>query len=229
MFPPPGLGHAVPAIPNAIPEASLAAAVTTSLPVHYRPTIAIGNAQVNNPTPAVDAVIVTMTATGATSAAVTSSPNHPDPALDKVECRLLGPFALLVQLALGALALLALVYKRWRERPQRPVKIWFFDASKQVFGSVLVHIVNVFMSMLTSGRLTIKPDPVVVGHGARQVAMMLLRRDDDYTPNPCSFYLLNLAIDVSHSPTTTPPLFSPQGDHPSTLVTNLCYYFSRRQ
>ena len=109
------------------------------------------------------------------------------------ECRLLGPFALLVQLALGGLALMSLVYKRWRERPQRPVKIWAFDASKQVFGSVLVHIANVFMSMLTSGRFSVKLEPTNV-----QAVARLLRRDDDpYVPNPCSFYLLNLAIDVS--------------------------------
>jgi hypothetical protein len=115
------------------------------------------------------------------------------------ECRLLGSFALFVQLALGGLALLSLVYKRWRERPQRPLKIWAFDVSKQVVGSVLVHVANVFMSMLTSGRFSIKVEPVSV-----QTVARLLRRDDDvYVPNPCSFYLLNLAIDVgSIYPTT---------------------------
>ncbi|KAK3337252.1 vacuolar membrane protein-domain-containing protein [Cercophora scortea] len=116
---------------------------------------------------------------------------------NNTECRLLGSFAILVQLALGGLALLALVYKRWRERPQRPVKIWFFDASKQVFGSVLVHGANVFMSLLTSGRFSIKIDPVSVGQAARRAAMVLARRGDDYIPNPCSFYLLNLAIDTT--------------------------------
>ncbi|KAK5990452.1 Vacuolar membrane protein [Cladobotryum mycophilum] len=101
------------------------------------------------------------------------------------DCELLGHFALIVQAALGVLAMLSLVYKRWRERPQRPVKVWFFDVSKQVFGSVLVHISNIFMSMLTSGRFTIQLDPAVV------------QRRDDYVPNPCSFYLLNLAIDTT--------------------------------
>jgi amino acid transporter len=113
---------------------------------------------------------------------------------NQTECRLLGSFAILVQLALGALALMVLVYKRWRERPQRPVKIWFFDVSKQVFGSVLVHVANVFMSMLTSGRFSIKVVPETV---AVTTARMLLRRGEEYIPNPCSFYLLNLAIDVS--------------------------------
>lgn len=101
----------------------------------------------------------------------------------------MGPFALIIQAALGGLALLSLVFKRWRERPQRPVKIWFFDVSKQVFGSVLVHIANIFMSMLTSGRFSVQVEPGKPGR--------LLARDDEYVPNPCSFYLLNLAIDVS--------------------------------
>ncbi|KAK1986411.1 vacuolar membrane protein-domain-containing protein [Colletotrichum cereale] len=108
------------------------------------------------------------------------------------ECSLLGSFALIVQAALGGLALLSLVFKRWRERPQRPVKIWFFDVSKQVFGSVLVHIANIFMSMLTSGRFSVALDPTVASN-----ARMLMSRNEDYTPNPCSFYLLNLAIDTT--------------------------------
>ncbi|KAK8019550.1 hypothetical protein PG990_004688 [Apiospora arundinis] len=128
-------------------------------------------------------------ATTALSTAVADEPSSGG----QGECRLLGPFALLVQLALGGLALMSLVYKRWRERPQRPVKIWFFDASKQVFGSVLVHIANVFMSMLTSGRFSVKLEPTNV----QAVARLLRREDDAYVPNPCSFYLLNLAIDTT--------------------------------
>lgn len=102
------------------------------------------------------------------------------PGADKAECDLLGPFALVIQGSLGALALLSLVFKRWRERPQRPVKIWAFDASKQVVGSMLLHVVNLLMSMLSSGQLAV---PVVSAA--------------DFQANPCSFYLLNLAIDVS--------------------------------
>ncbi|KAI0009775.1 vacuolar membrane protein-domain-containing protein [Xylariaceae sp. FL0662B] len=137
--------------------------------------------------------LVTTTASTAAAATTTAMATSGITAGGDGECRLLGPFALFVQLALGALALLSLVYKRWRERPQRPVKIWFFDVSKQVFGSVLVHVVNVFMSMLTSGRFSIKLDPA-----SAQVAERLLRREDDeYTPNPCSFYLLNLGIDTT--------------------------------
>lgn len=93
------------------------------------------------------------------------------------ECQLLGPFSLLIQAALGGLALLSLVYKRYRERPQRPLKIWVFDVSKQVFGSVMLHLANLVLSMFSAGHFEIT---------------------QEYQPNPCSFYLLNLGIDVSH-------------------------------
>lgn len=59
---------------------------------------------------------------------------------------------------------------------------------------------NVFMSLLTSGKFSIKVDPSTVVTAAGQAArgLLLLRRNaDDYVPNPCSFYLLNLAIDTT--------------------------------
>lgn len=117
-----------------------------------------------------------------TVSTVTTDPSDDGsrPGAENGECDLLGPFALIIQAALGALALLSLVFKRWRERPQRPVKIWAFDASKQVVGSMLLHIANLLMSMLSSGQLAIT-----------------LTNAGDYQANPCSFYLLNLAIDVS--------------------------------
>jgi hypothetical protein len=119
--------------------------------------------------------------------------NGPHDGENQGECELLGPFAILVQGALGCMALLALVYKRWRERPQRPMKVWFFDVSKQVVGSVLVHIANLLMSMLSSGQFSIKVDTAVVSQRARR----MVDENGKYQPNPCSFYLLNLAIDVS--------------------------------
>ena len=119
------------------------------------------------------------TTTAAVAAATsTSSPSDGSPSDDdNGDCQLLGSFSIIIQGALGALALLSLVFKRWRERPQRPLKIWAFDVSKQVFGSLLLHLVNLLMSMVSSGSLTVSPG--------------------EYEANPCSFYLLNLAIDVS--------------------------------
>jgi hypothetical protein len=107
------------------------------------------------------------------------------------ECNLLGDFALLVQGALGLLAVSSLAVKRWREHPRRPVKIWFFDASKQVFGSVLLHLANVLMSMLSSGKFDVA--------SSTNATPQLAATAKGDQPNPCSFYLLNLAIDVSHN------------------------------
>jgi hypothetical protein len=106
------------------------------------------------------------------------------------ECQLLGPFAVVVQAALGLLALLSLVYKRWRERPQRPVKVWAFDASKQVFGSALLHLANLFMSMFSSGELT-------QSLSKTGKAVAAATASSPYQPNPCSYYLLNLGIDTT--------------------------------
>ncbi|KAF2722310.1 hypothetical protein K431DRAFT_302675 [Polychaeton citri CBS 116435] len=103
------------------------------------------------------------------------------------ECRLLGPFALLVQAALGGVALLSLVWKRWREKPRRPWKIWFFDASKQVLGSVLLHILNIAMSMFGANDLSDKTAQ----------AVSQAQDQEGRQPNPCSFYLLNLGIDTT--------------------------------
>ena len=126
--------------------------------------------------------LLAVSATALTAAATSSPPVGAGvkSGQDEGECELLGSFAILIQGALGILALGSLVFKRWRERPQRPVKIWAFDVSKQVVGSILLHLANLLMSMLSSGTLTVSSPS-----------------ESASTANPCSFYLLNLAIDVS--------------------------------
>src|SRR4051812_5585697 len=140
MFPPPGLAPfaaALPLAPRDVPVPH--SPVATGLP--FSGVIEIDPPAFEPSTNTAAALIsITMTPSTTTAAATaaaamaTGAPGDSKP----TECRLLGSFAILVQLALGALALMVLVFKRWRERPQRPVKIWFFDVSKQVFGSVLV-------------------------------------------------------------------------------------------
>ena len=130
------------------------------------------------------ATAIAIDAIATATAVTTSSGKDSEPGADQGECQLLGPFAIVIQAALGGLALLVLVYKRWRERPQRPIKIWSFDVSKQVVGSILLHLVNLLMSMLSSGQLSAAATAV---------------KATAATANPCSFYLLNLAIDVSTS------------------------------
>jgi hypothetical protein len=143
----------------------------------------------------------TSAALAADPATTTSTEASPMDEAQDNECHLLGPYALIVQGALGLLAVSSLFYKRWRESPRRPLKIWFFDVSKQVFGSVLLHLANILMSMLSSGSFDVaaktKATPQFAGAD-----------DEGRQPNPCSFYLLNLAIDVSplHSPLLTAQL-----------------------
>ncbi|KAF4301621.1 putative fk506-binding protein 2 precursor protein [Botryosphaeria dothidea] len=116
-------------------------------------------------------------------------PKHP-PGDNNGECRLLGSFALLIQGALGLLALLSLVWKRYRERPRRQIKVWAFDVSKQVVGSMMLHLANLFMSMLSSGDLKVAAEERLEKHKPGFA-------NDKEMPNPCSFYLLNLAIDTT--------------------------------
>jgi hypothetical protein len=125
-------------------------------------------------------LLATTTHVLSTASTVITAISTPGQGTEKGECQLLGPFAILIQGALGALALLSLVFKRWRERPQRALKVWGFDVSKQVVGSILLHLANLLMSLLSSGQLSIKA-----------------AKSSRFHANPCSFYLLNLAIDVS--------------------------------
>lgn len=136
----------------------------------------------------------------ATASAAATKPDQPKE--DNGKCELLGPFAILVQGSLGFFALLSLVFKRWRERPQRPIKVWSFDVSKQVVGSVLVHVANLVMSLLSSGELSVTAAPDIVARaltldGLFGLARRAVETQEKYKPNPCSFYLLNLAIDTT--------------------------------
>ncbi|KAK9472516.1 vacuolar membrane protein-domain-containing protein [Dipodascopsis tothii] len=88
-------------------------------------------------------------------------------------CQLLGAFALWVQGAMGGLAILSLVYKRYNELPRRPVLIWTYDVSKQVVGSAGIHMMNLFIAILSSHKL------------------------EDQPSNPCDWYFLNILLDTT--------------------------------
>ncbi|KAL1739115.1 vacuolar membrane protein-domain-containing protein [Schizophyllum fasciatum] len=74
--------------------------------------------------------------------------DYPD--VDRHSCQLLGPTALVVQALMGVLVITSLLYKRYREKPRRPWRIWLFDVSKQVVGQMFVHGVNVLISGVVS-------------------------------------------------------------------------------
>jgi len=179
MLPPPSVAVPTATFLDAVPTLLSSAAFAIA-------TVSIPSASIPKLPSATEALAAAL----ATASAAAGSDKGPHESPSNGECRLLGPFALIVQGALGGLALLSLVYKRWKERPQRPLKIWTFDVSKQVVGSVLVHVANLLMSLLSSGQLSIKVGPQYVSRDT-------VATDGRYMPNPCSFYLLNLAIDVS--------------------------------
>lgn len=97
-----------------------------------------------------------------------------DKKFDEGNCQLLGPFSLIVQLALGAAAISSLVVKRYRETHQRPIKVWMFDVMKQILGAIGLHFFNVLASILFSSA----DEPGV----------------DD---NPCVWYFLNVLLDTT--------------------------------
>lgn len=71
---------------------------------------------------------------------------------------------------LGILVILSLVYKRQRESPKRPWRIWLFDVAKQLAGQMFVHGVNLLISD-------------VVAHVA--------------SGNACVLYFLNILVDTT--------------------------------
>ncbi|KAF9534126.1 vacuolar membrane protein-domain-containing protein [Crepidotus variabilis] len=81
---------------------------------------------------------------------LTSATRIAVPDVDKHSCQLLGPTALVVQALMGVMVVLSLVYKRHRESPKRPWRIWIFDISKQVVGQLFVHAANLLVSGLAS-------------------------------------------------------------------------------
>lgn len=57
-----------------------------------------------------------------------------------------------VQALLGLVVILSLVYKRQRESPKRPWRIWVFDVAKQLAGQMFVHGVNLLISGIVAQR-----------------------------------------------------------------------------
>ncbi|ETV74922.1 hypothetical protein, variant [Aphanomyces astaci] len=67
-------------------------------------------------------------------------------------CTLLnGTFNNLIQVMLGLIALSVLIFKRYHERPRRPLRIWMFDASKQLIGAGVAHAANLAIAITLSG------------------------------------------------------------------------------
>ena len=69
------------------------------------------------------------------------------------ECNLMGgTFAMLVQVVLFAVVLAALLLKRNKEHPRRPLNIWVLDVAKQIVGGGLAHTINIFIATILRKR-----------------------------------------------------------------------------
>lgn len=136
------------------------------------------------------------------------------------QCKLLGPFSLLVQGILGILSLSSLIYKRYKEYPnRRPWKVWFFDVSKQLVGAVGIHFLNLLLSILgnlssniddiqLSLDLEVGPYMIFSGNnyniettnhdvieGVSTIAYYLNMEQN--ISNPCNWYFLNIMFDTT--------------------------------
>eukprot|EP00302_Diacronema_sp_CCMP2436_P021237 CAMPEP_0179964956 /NCGR_PEP_ID=MMETSP0983-20121128/31607_1 /TAXON_ID=483367 /ORGANISM="non described non described, Strain CCMP 2436" /LENGTH=336 /DNA_ID=CAMNT_0021877721 /DNA_START=90 /DNA_END=1096 /DNA_ORIENTATION=- len=78
-------------------------------------------------------------------------------------CQLLDAWSMLVQVVLAAGSFSSLVYKRHCERPQRKLRIWLFDTSKQALSAGLLHLLNMLIAQLVGAMPGAKShDPCVV-------------------------------------------------------------------
>ena len=66
------------------------------------------------------------------------------------KCEILGWKSIILQVFLAITSFSILIIKRYYERPQRPLKIWFFDVSKQICSASTQHILNLFVSSFIS-------------------------------------------------------------------------------
>lgn len=101
---------------------------------------------------------------------------------DDDTCQLLGPVSLLIQCIMGLAAIGALLVKRNYEHPQRTWNVWFYDIGKQVLGSLGIHFMNLFISILQDHH------PRILG---------LDPESGNSGDDQCDWYFLNLLMDTT--------------------------------
>ena len=67
---------------------------------------------------------------------------------DEEKCKLVdGTFGYIVQFILFVIVISSLYYKRYKEKPQRPMKIWMLDVGKQICSGTEAHLINMGVSI----------------------------------------------------------------------------------
>lgn len=116
-----------------------------------------------------------------------SSQNSLDSNDSDGKCELVGTFSLLTQAFLGLLCLLSLIVKRFYEHPvRRTWQVWFYDVSKQVVGSLGVHVFNLILSIL-------KSLPRVFVKSEREPC----EGSNECIGDPCDWYFLSIVLDCT--------------------------------
>ncbi|KAK4518653.1 uncharacterized protein ATC70_008874 [Mucor velutinosus] len=92
----------------------------------------------------------------------------------KAGCQLMDGFGIFIQLCLATTAFSTLIFKRQREQPQRPIRIWVLDVSKQLAGGIMIHSLNVVAAVFFG----VKPE-------------------EGQKSNPCVWYFLNIFVDTT--------------------------------
>ncbi|KAL7313789.1 hypothetical protein PS15m_007481 [Mucor circinelloides] len=98
-------------------------------------------------------------------------PEEHDP---QAGCQLMDGFGIFIQLCLATTAFSTLIFKRQREQPQRPIRIWALDVSKQLAGGIMIHSLNVVAAVFFG----VKPE-------------------EGQKSNPCVWYFLNIFVDTT--------------------------------
>ncbi|CDR44001.1 CYFA0S13e01354g1_1 [Cyberlindnera fabianii] len=115
--------------------------------------------------------------------------------LPEPKCELLGPVSIFIQTCLGLIAMSSLVLKRYYEHPKRPWKVWLFDVSKQVLGSLGIHLLNLFVSLFKS---KVPIFGILMGSNDGTIGGSDGDGDGDLGDiGECDWYFLNLLMDTT--------------------------------
>jgi len=93
----------------------------------------------------------------------------------KVQCQLLGEFGSFgwwVQVFLFVTCFCSLIYKRFYDEVRRAWLVWFFDTSKQGFGAMLAHSLNLALAKVLNFLVSVDADA-------------------------CNWYFINITMDTS--------------------------------
>lgn len=105
------------------------------------------------------------------------------------KCQLLGPVSIVVQSIMGVLIILVLLLKRTYETPKRKLSIWLYDIIKQLGGSLVIHLLNIILSIWKKDSSNNGPRILLCnnsGNGNKY------EYDDE-----CDWYFVNLLMDTT--------------------------------